>query len=372
MATRNEVEQRKNELKQWVRAEYEKQAAVGAILPPVKTLATRHGLSVNVAHQIVRELAAEGTLHTVPGVGTFFGLPPVETSEFYLFLRSEVMVAAEQEAQSGFEGWIARQGGASLALTMAQAQDLQCRERLPTLAGIYGVIGNRVDGWRWSGAEGVAQVCFAGYELGADTDLVSYNDAGGSSLAAEHLLRTGHRRIAFLGLHTPDAVTGPIRWSALREAGWRQTLEAAGVRAEGLAFHPEAALTDSDRLFHAPQAAREAARSLAFRDDVTAVVAANDNAALGLFAALQHAGRPRETWPAVVGFDNQETPGGYWLTSLHLPAADLGRAAAELLWNRRRGLLTGAPLHRQTAMRLLPRLSSQTGWAARLSETAFV
>jgi DNA-binding transcriptional regulator YhcF (GntR family) len=373
MATRSEVEQRRNALKQWLRREFENRVVpVGTILPPVKVLAANHGLSVNIAHQTLRQLVAEGVLHTVPGVGTFLGPRQTVTSEFYLFLREAPTGSAEQAIQAGFEEQIARQGGASLALTLAQAQELEGGKRLPALAGLYGVTGNRADGWRWAGAQDIPQVSFAGHEVDDFADLVSYNDFQGGRQAAEHLLQGGHRRIAFLGLHTPGAVSGPLRWSELREAGWHQAMAGAGAATEGLAFHPAGTAADTEWMHRAPQMARETARLLVYREDVTAVVAVNDNAARGLLTALQSAGRPRETWPSIVGFDNQEMPGGYWLTSLHLPADDLGRTAADLLWQRRHGLLTGPPVHRQTAMCLLPRLSSQTGWAARLSETVFL
>lgn len=373
MATRSEVEQRRNTLKQWLRREFENRAVpAGTILPPVKVLAANHGLSVNIAHQTLRQLVAEGILHTIPGVGTFLGARQAVTSEFYLFLRNAPTGPAEQEIQAGFEEQIARQGGASLALTLAQAQELEGGKRLPTLAGVYGVTENLADGGRWAGAQHIPHVSFAGHEVDDAPDLVSYNDLQGGSQAAEHLLQAGHRRIAFLGLHTPSAVPGPLRWSELRETGWRQAMAGAGAATEGLAFHPPGSTSDTEWMHRTPQIAREAARLLVHREEVTAVVAVNDNAALGLLAALQRTGLPREAWPAIVGFDNQEMPGGYWLTSLHLPADDVGRTAADLLWQRRHGVLTGPPVHRQIALRLLPRLSSQRGWAARLNEAGFL
>lgn len=373
MATRSEVERRRNALKKWLRQEFENRAVpVGSILPPVKVLAANHGLSVNIAHQTLRQLVAEGILHTVPGVGTFLGPRQAVTSEFYLFLRNAPMGPAEQTIQAGFEEQIARQGGASLALTLAQAQELEGAEHLPALAGIYGVTGNRDDGWHWAGAQHIPQVSFAGHEVDDISDVVSYNDLQGGSQAAEHLLQAGHRRIAFLGLHTPGTVSGPLRWSELRETGWRQAMAGAGAATESLAFHPAETASDTEWIHRTPQIARDVARLLVHREEVTAVITANDNTALGLLAALQSAGRPRETWPAIVGFDNQEMPGGYWLTSLHLPADELGRIAADLLWQRRHELLEGPPVHRQTAMCLLPRLSSQIGWAARLNEAGIL
>ena len=368
MATRSEVEQRRNNLKHALRESFRRREIVpGSTLPPVKDLAARYGLSVNVTHQALRQLAEEGVLYTIPGVGTFAGQPQAETSEFYLCLLTGLDSPTESAIQSGFEERIAQQGGASLALTLTDALAAAQQGRLPRLAGVYGVAGNTRDNWRWQPAENLPHVSFAGHEDGLPADLVSYDDLHGGQQAAQHLIQAGHRRIAFLGLHVPDAVTGPIRWSALRESGWQQALQAAGLSADGLAYHP--AFTPSAEEMR--EAARQAARMLANRRDITGVVTANDTAASGLFIALRDAKVAREDWPAVVGFDNLPLPGGYLLTSLHLPADALGRTAAELLWERRHDRLTGPSVHRQIAMRLLPRLSSQSGWAARLSEDAF-
>jgi DNA-binding LacI/PurR family transcriptional regulator len=75
-------------------------------------------------------------------------------------------------------------------------------------------------------------------------------------------------------------------------------------------------------------------------------------------------GVPREKWPAIVGFDNLTSAQGQVLTSLRLPQEELGRTAADLLWERRHGLLTGPPVHRRAHMSLLPRLSCRTGWSS--------
>ncbi len=367
MATRNELEQRKNRLKTALREGCRSRAyAPGSTLPPVKEMASRYGISINVAHQALRQLAEEGILYSVPGVGTFAGRKQAETSEFYLCMLSGLRIGTEQAIQAGFEARIAHLGGASLALTLPDAQAVAEQGNLPTLAGVYGVTGNREADWWWEPVQSIPHVCFAGHEDNTHADIVSYDDLQGGEQAAAHLLQLGHRRIAFLGLHLPDNVSGPLRWSALREEGWRKALLAAGESTEGLSFHPVHQVT----LEEIPETARGVARMLANRRDVTAVITANDRAALGLFAALRDAQVTRADWPAVVGFDNLPLSGGYLLTSLHLPADALGAMAAELLWERRHGGLKGPAVHRQVEMHLLPRLSSQQGWATRLADSA--
>jgi LacI family transcriptional regulator len=148
-------------------------------------------------------------------------------------------------------------------------------------------------------------------------------------------------------------------------------LQSAGLNADDLAFYPKNALKYVAR--ESRVAACAIAEQVVSEPDITAVVAANDLAALGLLDALQQAHIPLEQWPAVVGFDNLPAAQGQVLTSLHLPAEGIARAAADILWERRNGVLTGVPVHRHVAMSLLPRLTSRAGWSAMMNvrTTAF-
>ena len=72
MASRREVEQRRNDLHRDLRQPCrDGSLEPDAPAPPVRELAERYGLSNNVAHRAVQELIREGTLYSVPGVGTF-------------------------------------------------------------------------------------------------------------------------------------------------------------------------------------------------------------------------------------------------------------------------------------------------------------
>jgi DNA-binding LacI/PurR family transcriptional regulator len=199
------------------------------------------------------------------------------------------------------------------------------------------------------------------------TDVVSFDDIAGGRMATQHLLDLGHRTIAYLGLHTAD-FDSKWSWSQERMNGWSEVLQAAGLPTEGLAYIAERVPTFNDQECVAA-GAEIAERGLAARRDVTAVVACNDVAALGLIEALNRAGVPKDEWPAIVGFDDLPLAGGRLLTSLRLPYDDVGRAAARLLWQRRHGLLFGPPVHERVPMKLLPRLSSKAGWSAKFDFT---
>jgi DNA-binding LacI/PurR family transcriptional regulator len=137
-------------------------------------------------------------------------------------------------------------------------------------------------------------------------------------------------------------------------------MAAAGLSTEGLAFHPQ----ESD----SPKAIRQVGRVLAGllkqQANITAIVAANDQTALMVLDGINAGGVARDKWPAIVGFDNLASAQGQVLTSLRLPQEELGRTAADLLWERRHGLLTGPPVHRRAHMSLLPRLSCRSGWSS--------
>jgi DNA-binding LacI/PurR family transcriptional regulator len=100
------------------------------------------------------------------------------------------------------------------------------------------------------------------------------------------------------------------------------------------------------------------------RTGATAVVAANDRVALGLLRALRESSLPEYQWPSIVGFDDDPELAAHLVTSLRLPWDELGRAAADLLWERSRGQLEGAATHRRVPMRLIPRLTCRKDWSA--------
>jgi DNA-binding LacI/PurR family transcriptional regulator len=206
-------------------------------------------------------------------------------------------------------------------------------------------------------------------------DGVGVDDIDGGQQATTHLLRLGHRRIAFLGVHGARA-RGPVpahtAWSERREAGWRSVLDEAGLPSEGLSFHPEDALAPPEKDYHLwplAEAARSAARHMAARPDITAVVAANDDAAIAYIKTLHELGVPVERWPALVGYDNLYNPRGQILSSLHRPLDKVGAAAADILWERWQGKIKDpTPVHRRIPMVLLPRITSESGWALRLPD----
>jgi DNA-binding LacI/PurR family transcriptional regulator len=143
------------------------------------------------------------------------------------------------------------------------------------------------------------------------------NEAGGA-LAAEFLLRLGHRNIMHL--------TGPRRHGNLtdRERGFVRTLEQKTQRVEAAVMHGENSFYGGFTL---------ASKLLAQQRRVTAIFAGNDLMAFGIIRAILEAGYRIPGDLSVVGFDNLELASVTHppLTTIHQPKYETGRLAVEVL-----------------------------------------
>ena len=373
MATHKETAERKARLRRdFIAARGRGQWAAGEAAHSQRALAQQYGLSQFTVGRELKKLADEGLLRTQERVGTFGGA--AERAEFYLLVNRDGQSGNPhfQQTQIGFEEAITLRGDAVLTLEKSDVIARAERGALPPIAGIFDLA-------YWPGEAPLqiagqtveARVSAAKrFESRPGYDLASFDDEAGGQMATRHLLRLGHEKIAFLALHSDAQESSIVDWSAQRENGWREALENQGLESEGLAFHPSqdamglSTLTDSGVV--ASSAHRElamAVQSLIERPDITAVVAANDAAALELLRALRAAHIAPERWPAIVGFDNHPLAQGQLLTSLQLPFDEMGRTAGQLLWERHNGKLDEAPQQRLVAMRLITRLTCQPAWA---------
>ncbi len=144
------------------------------------------------------------------------------------------------------------------------------------------------------------------------------NWAGGMA-AAGHLVQLGHRRIAHLG--------GPahLLCSRARLDGHRAALEAAG-----LALDPQL-VREGD--FRQESGLHQAQALLDLAEPPTAVFAASDQMALGVYEAVRRRGLRVPEDLSVVGFDDLDL--ATWasppLTTVRQPLAEMGAAAARTL-----------------------------------------
>lgn len=160
--------------------------------------------------------------------------------------------------------------------------------------------------------------------LDARTNTAEYasvvpDEFGAAYTAVSHLIRAGHRRIAFI--QTFDAVPAAEE----RLDGYRQALADAGI-----AFDPSLVVLNEFGGAPSPPLLE----LLTAADRPSGVFCFNDLMAFGVYNAAHRLGLSIPTELSVVGFDNQETvarwldPG---LTTMQLPHYEMGRWAVEHL-----------------------------------------
>jgi LacI family transcriptional regulator len=156
-------------------------------------------------------------------------------------------------------------------------------------------------------------------------DEVRCDSEAGAYALVRHLIGLGHRRIA--------AITGrrTIATAVDRVAGYERALTDAGITHD-----PELIRSDS---FSLSGGHRRMQEILAIAPRPTAVFAANNFIAFGALQALREAGLRVPDDMSLVTFDDlpegwQEEP---FLTVLAQPAYEIGRQAAELLFERLEG-----------------------------------
>ncbi|GAB3235307.1 LacI family DNA-binding transcriptional regulator [Glycomyces halotolerans] len=144
----------------------------------------------------------------------------------------------------------------------------------------------------------------------------STNWEGGRS-ATEHVIGFGHRRIAWIG--------GPLSSapSSDRFHGYQAALDAAGLTLDRALIRHDA--------FSVEAGTRHGRDLLALTDRPTAIVAGNDEIAIGVLAAAKELRIDVPDRLSVTGFD--DTPQTEWttpsLTSVRQPLAGMGRMAVE-------------------------------------------
>jgi len=150
---------------------------------------------------------------------------------------------------------------------------------------------------------------------------VAADNAGGIHAALAHLVGHGHRQIAFIA-GSPEDLTG--------DTGARLNAYYAAVQSLGLPS--DARLVAYGR--HIADGGYAAMRQiLGAGAPFSAVLASNDESALGAMQALREAGLRIPADVAIIGFDDrpesavQEPP----LTSVHIPLFDMGYRAVSLL-----------------------------------------
>ena len=144
------------------------------------------------------------------------------------------------------------------------------------------------------------------------------DDREAASRATRHLLGLGHRTVHYL------SIPSSTQRLSQRMQGWQDALRAAGAPVPPQ--HPAG---------WTPRSGYLAARQLVADREVTAILAGNDDLAIGVLRAGREAGRDVPGDLSVIGFDDapQSAYLNPALTSVRLDFEGLGRAGFGLLHN---------------------------------------
>ena len=187
-------------------------------------------------------------------------------------------------------------------------------------------------------------------EVGTQTkptscDAVVVSNEDSACDAVDHLVRLGHRHVGILVGQT-TLTTG-----AGRLAGYLRALRDAGIE-------PDRRLISVTR-FHPDDPQSDARRLLDSAPELTAVFAANNVLAEGLFREIRARGLQIPGDISVVAFDDlpwmeYASPG---ISTVAQPTGEIGREAATMLLARLRGELDGPPVTHTLPTRFVPRAS---------------
>jgi LacI family transcriptional regulator len=152
-----------------------------------------------------------------------------------------------------------------------------------------------------------------------DAPYVHIDEVGAMYAITRHLLELGHERIAFLG-HQPGWM-----FTERRLQGFRQALDEARIAV------PAKYIAESWFTFRFAQ--ERAEKLLALKERPTALVAVNDETAVGAMVAAYRRGLRVPQDVSITGFDDSPLAALTWpqLTTVRQPMEAMAAAAAELI-----------------------------------------
>lgn len=170
---------------------------------------------------------------------------------------------------------------------------------------------------------------------GIEAPSVDVDNVSGARSAVEHLIGLGWRRIGCI-------TNAPLAYTAAQErlAGYRAALDEAGIP------YDERLVAEAD--FDAGSGHQAMAQLLASGGPIEAVFVASDVVAFGAIAAIREAGLRVPADLSLVGFDDIPLAAFFDppLTTVRLPAYDLGLAAGTALLDR----VAGRPVPDRTLL----------------------
>ena len=303
----------------------------------LRDVAREAGVSIKTVSRVVngeREVNAQ-TAARVAKVVEKMGYRPNELARSLRSRRSNTIGLMIADISNPFYSGcakaveeVARQHGCTVILCASSEEEKTERTYVELLAQrrVDGLLLVPVgDGHEYLAAQQTAGMSVVALDRpveGLETDSVVVQNRVGTRKAIEHLIEHGHRRIAFVG--DQEHVYTTLK----RLQGYREALEQAGLE--------EIYRLGAGGIVPAEAATREL---LGAPEPPTAFFAANNLISVGMLRALEHAGLRIPEDAAFAAFDDFELAAVLHprLTLIRQPAYELGRAAAELLFDRLEG-----------------------------------
>lgn len=285
-----------------------------------KALNGRDDVSAGTRERVlsaVAELGYRSTTHPAAteraAVAVVFDIP----ASPYIINVLQGVLASATDAQLDLLTRLAPDRDARTQRTTARAWITQQRE-----AGVVGIVGltlSEPDALLDAAAEADLPFVIVDPVDTRHRHMVSVGSSNwaGARAATAHLIALGHRRIGCIG--------GPETSSAARDRlyGYRAALDSAGIEADP-------ALVRSDT-FDVATGTRHAHDLLTMAEPPTAILAADDEIAVGVLATAHELGIRVPEQLSIIGFD--DTPQAAWttppLTSVHQHLDGMGRMAVQ-------------------------------------------
>jgi len=301
------------------------QLKAGDRLPSFMEMRTQQGVSQGIMERAYALLEQDGLVERQPGRGTFVVEPTkhpetkilglvlhIDSKEMATPYAMQWLAGVKSEAaKHGFKiHWLSNQDEANIRHENLDAILMYCHPSEALAMNLPANLPHVLMFWCCS-----------------DFVCVGTDDFNGAKIAAEYLLSLGHRRICYLATSPIDSI------SQQRVEGFHTALNKAGITPEKRKVR---FLTDYRTLGF--RKSSEEAMETWLKDGwqelgCTAVVAHNDETAIGIIKTLTSHGLRVPEDVSVIGFDGTEiselcTPS---LTTIKVPLQEIGERAVKVL-----------------------------------------
>lgn len=318
-------------------------------MPTVKDVANRASVSPGTVSNVLtgKRPVAPATRERVLRVVNELGYQPNILARSLINRRSETIAVVASgleyfgpaQAVSGITREADRSGYSVILELIPWLDAVQVQRTLAALAGrqvdgiIWAVpeIGNNHEWVLTQSLDRLPPITFLSMASRPGLPIITVDNRAGARLATKHIIEQGRRCIG--------CISGPLDWWEARERGigWAEAFEQAGLPSDG------SRVATGDWSASSGELGLQAL--LQRHPDLDAVVAGNDQMALGVLRGARLAGRRVPDDLAVVGFDNTPESAYFWpaLTTVDQRLPAVGREAVRMLNALIEARLAGGP-----------------------------